>query len=97
LSGRSRKFGFFVFLLFVFGGPAVRPAVLPMLAQPAARIFHKKKHVKVWVNTASGIYHCPGTRWYGKTENGKYMDECKARKAGYRPAYYHPCGAECKE
>jgi len=40
----------------------------------------------VWVNTDSGIYHKPGTRYYGKTKLGKYMTESDAIKAGYRPA-----------
>ena len=40
----------------------------------------------VWVNTESGVYHKPGTRWYGKTKKGKYMTEADARKAGYKPA-----------
>jgi len=38
----------------------------------------------VWVNTDSGVYHKPGTRWYGKTKQGKYMAEADAQKAGYR-------------
>jgi cytoskeletal protein RodZ len=38
----------------------------------------------VWVNTDSGIYHKPGTRWYGKTKQGKYMTEADAVKAGYK-------------
>jgi hypothetical protein len=38
----------------------------------------------VWVNTDSGIYHKPGTRWYGKTKQGKYMTEADALKAGYK-------------
>jgi hypothetical protein len=55
-----------------------------------------KKEVTVWVNTHSGVYHCPGSRWYGTTKEGKYMGECEAVKAGYRPAYGKPCGSECR-
>jgi hypothetical protein len=40
----------------------------------------------VWVNTDSGVYHQAGTRWYGKTKQGKYMTEADAQKAGYRAA-----------
>jgi len=40
----------------------------------------------VWVNTDSGVYHKEGTRYYGKTKNGKYISEADAVKAGYRPA-----------
>jgi DNA uptake protein ComE-like DNA-binding protein len=40
----------------------------------------------VWVNTESGVYHKEGSRYYGKTKQGKYMSEADAVKAGYRPA-----------
>jgi hypothetical protein len=40
----------------------------------------------VWVNTASGLYHKPGSRYFGKTNEGKSKTEADARKAGYRPA-----------
>jgi hypothetical protein len=40
----------------------------------------------VWVNTDTGVYHKPGTRWYGKSKHGKYMLEADAIKAGYKPA-----------
>lgn len=40
----------------------------------------------VWINTASGVYHKNGSRWYGKTKNGQYMPEEDAVKAGYNPA-----------
>jgi hypothetical protein len=44
----------------------------------------------VWVNTDSGVYHKPGTRYYGKTKHGKYMLETDAIRAGYHPAEKTP-------
>ena len=47
--------------------------------------------IKVWVNTDSGTYHCPGTRWYGKTRAGEYMTQKEAQDKGYRPAANRAC------
>ena len=46
----------------------------------------------VWVNTNSGVYHCPNTRWYGNTKSGTYMTQKEAQSKGYRPAYRIVCG-----
>ena len=46
---------------------------------------------KVWVNTNSKIYHCEGTRWYGKTKSGEYMTEAAAKAAGNRPDHGKGC------
>jgi len=48
--------------------------------------------VQVWVNTNSGIYHCPNTRWYGNTKSGRFMTQREAQAKGYRPAYGAVCG-----
>ena len=45
----------------------------------------------VWVNTDSRVYHCRGTRYYGKTKAGRYMSESRARAAGYKPAGGRQC------
>jgi hypothetical protein len=46
---------------------------------------------KVWVNSASMVYHCQGSRWYGATKRGAYMTQGDAMKAGARPAYGRRC------
>jgi hypothetical protein len=44
----------------------------------------ESSRAKVWVNTATGVYHREGDRWYGKTKQGQYMTEDEAVRAGYR-------------
>jgi len=45
--------------------------------------------VRVWVNTNSGVYHCPGTRWYGNTKEGQFMSQREAQAKRYRPALWN--------
>ena len=40
--------------------------------------------VRVWVNTGSGVYHCPGTTYYGHTKAGTFMTQGEAQRSGYR-------------
>jgi hypothetical protein len=54
-----------------------------------------REQVRVWVLPSSKIYHCPKSRWYGKGEEGKYMDECQALSEGFKPAFGVSCGSSC--
>ncbi|MBV8227613.1 MAG: hypothetical protein JO232_20745, partial [Verrucomicrobia bacterium] len=59
---------------------------------PPTPILHETKTApapaanEVWVNTRSGKYWKPGSRFYGKTKQGEFMSESEAVTRGYSPA-----------
>ena len=69
---------------------AGRQQVIQQLTTPA-RTAAPPAATRVWINTSSHVYHCPGTRYYGATKQGRYASEADAVASGNRPAY----GARC--
>jgi hypothetical protein len=81
---------FVVFLSLISSGSS--PSVIANPYTAATTQSTSSANVIVWVNTNSGVYHCPNTRWYGKTKSGRYMKQRDAQSKGYRPAYGAVCG-----
>lgn len=71
---------------------ALRQAARPTSQTEALKAFGAGNGgTRVWVNTDSGTYHCPGARWYGKTRVGEYMTQKQAQDKGYHPAANRAC------
>src|ERR1700728_4018043 len=66
------------------------PPPAPSSAESPRQVQASADSVKVWVNLSSSVYHCPGSEWYGKTKNGKFMSQADAVAMGARLAYNKP-------
>lgn len=70
--------------------PASSPAPAPMSATAKAPAPGGGAG-KVWLNSATNVYHCQGSKYYGTTKQGTYMSEADAKAKGARPDHGKPC------
>jgi hypothetical protein len=57
---------------------------LQLFTSESAAQAHCPRDEVVWLNTASGIYHEKGMRWYGRTRHGAFVCRREADAAGDR-------------
>jgi hypothetical protein len=72
------------FLLLV---PSLGPSVadnLRLFSTELEARGHCESDIVVWLDTATGIYHLKGMRWYGNTTSGAFVCQKEGDRAGYR-------------
>jgi hypothetical protein len=75
------------------GHKGVKSYTTASTAAPAAAAAAKPGGGKgqVWVNTETKVFHCQGSRYYGKTKKGEFMPEQTAIADGYHKAKNETC------
>lgn len=58
--------------------------------QPVAH-FHGDPNLKVWVDTHTALYYCPGDELYGKSPDGHYSTQHEAQMDRFEPAERSVC------
>ncbi len=65
-------------------GPAFAENLQLFPTELKARQHCDPSDIVVWLNTATGIYHLQGMRWYGNTTSGAFICRKDGDRAGYR-------------
>ena len=65
-------------------GPAFAENLQLFPTELKARQHCDTSDIVVWLNTATGIYHLKGMRWYGNTTSGAFICRKDGDRAGYR-------------
>lgn len=60
-------------------------------AEPAKVTSEANAHVKVWADLKTGLYYCPGSESYGRTQNGHYLSQQEALLGRFEPAERKEC------
>ncbi len=63
-----------------------KKVVAAVPAPTAQEIADARAKGMVWVNTGTKVYHHQESKYYGKTKQGKFMNEDEAKTAGYMAA-----------
>jgi putative methionine-R-sulfoxide reductase with GAF domain len=58
---------------------------------PEAPEYKGNPGTQVWEDVRTGLYYCPGSDMYGKTQRGKYTSQRDAQLDRFEPAYRRAC------
>jgi hypothetical protein len=81
LLGAASLIGVFVFFYFFASSWRPRPQNLR----------DAQLKIRVWADKSAGLYYCPNSTLYGRTQSGRYMSQGEALQTGYAAALNEPC------
>ena len=64
---------------------------LNLAEAPPAPVYLGNPETKVWVDTHTALYYCPGEDLYGKTAEGKMTTQRDAQLDSFQPALRKVC------
>ena len=50
-------------------------------------------HIRVWADLKTALYYCPGSVYYGRSKNGRYMTQAEAQSGNFESAERRECTA----
>jgi GAF domain-containing protein len=58
---------------------------------PPPATYTGNPRTKVWIDTRTALYYCPGQEFYGNTPDGRYSSQIQAQRDQFEPAFRRPC------
>ena len=73
--------------------PWERALIAMGIAEAPAQVvhFHGDPNLKVWVDTHTALYYCPGDELYGKSRDGRFTTQREAQMERFEPAERSVC------
>jgi len=63
----------------------------PKLKAMPSEVYKGNPETKVWIDTRTGLYYCPGASEYGKTTRGRFAKQRNAQLDEFEPANRKGC------
>jgi hypothetical protein len=64
---------------------------LGLAEAPTAPVYMGKPDIRVWIDTHTALYYCPGSELYGKTPGGRFTTQGDAQQDQFEPASRRVC------
>jgi hypothetical protein len=64
---------------------------LGLAEAPPPPTYTGNPRTRVWIDTRTALYYCPGQEFYGNTPEGRYSSQIQAQRDQFEPAFRRAC------